>query len=169
MDQHELIAALQALTPEQVQGLLSQNTNGRSPMKPRQLHDLRLAPTATDPRPLFIPSAEGNRDVPERHTPYPKLLWHRVTQTEITVQSEAEHRAKSAEYADVPPNFAAADPVELARAMFDALSPEDQQVVIEQQRKAKVDAVTSQLGRMTASQQAAALAQPPAAKPRKTA
>ncbi len=163
MEQHELIAALQSLSQEQIQGLLATST-GRSPMKPRQLHDLRLAPTANDPRPLFIPSAEGNRDVPERHTPYPKLLWHRVTHTEITVQSEAEHRAKRAEYADAPPNFA---PVDHARMLFDALSPEDQQLVIEQQRKAKVDAVTKQLGTMTASQAEAALA--PAAKTRKSA
>jgi hypothetical protein len=62
-----------------------------SPMRPRQLHDLRLLPTADDPRPTFFPSAEPPRDGSHLQTfEFPKLLFHSVTGTEICIHSKAE-------------------------------------------------------------------------------
>lgn len=169
MDKTALITALQNMSPEQLEGILAQG-NGRSPIKPRQLHDLRLMPTATDPRPLFIPSAEANRDMPERHTPYPKLLWHVETGQEITVYDEAEHQAKGEMWTNIPPASQALDPVARAKQMFDALSPEDQALVLEQQRQARIAAVTAAMGGLTVSQAAEALGEPaPVRKARKSA
>ena len=61
---------------------------GRSPMKPRQLHNLTLLPSATDPRPTFFWSAESPRDTGDlsRTTLYPRLMWHGQTGEEITVE-----------------------------------------------------------------------------------
>src|SRR5882757_4365765 len=88
------------LTPSEIASLRAQllgapgsanDPTGRSPIKPRQLHDLRLLPTATDPRPMFIPSTETPRDwVVGPGTPFPKLLWHRTTGEERTVHTATE-------------------------------------------------------------------------------
>lgn len=159
LSRDDVLTALQNLTPEQLHGILAQG-HGRSPIKPRQLHDLRLLPTATDPRPLFIPSAEGSRDVPERHLPYPRLLWHVETGQEITVHSLEEHQAKGEMWISTPPASQALDPVARAKEMFDALSPEDQALVLEQQRQARIASVTAAMGGLTATQAAEALGQP---------
>ncbi len=158
LSKDDVMTALSNLTAEQLQGILAQG-NGRSPNKPRQLHDLRLQPTATDPRPLFIPSAEGSRDVPERHLPYPKLLWHVDSALEITVYDEAEHHAKldGGEWTSVPPTSKPIDPVERARLMFEALNDEDKALVLEQQRQARIAAVSGAMSALTANQAAQAV------------
>jgi hypothetical protein len=160
MTKDDVLQALANVTPEQLQAILAQG-HGRSPMKPRQLHDLRLAPTATDPRPLFIPSAEGPREMPPQpFQPCPKLLWHKETGQEITVMDAIEEKAKGDDWISVSPRTAAIDPVTFARQMFEALSPEDQQLVLEHQRKAKVDAVTKAMSGLTSSQLDAAVSAP---------
>ncbi len=151
LSKDDVMTALSNLTAEQLQGILAQG-NGRSPLKPRQLHDLRLAPTATDPRPLFIPSAEGSRDVPERHLPFPALLWHVETGQEITVYDEMEKQAKGEMWTSIPPQSAPVDPVEHAKRMFDSLNDEDKALVLEQQRQVRIARVTAAMGGLTASQ-----------------
>ena len=72
---------LNHLTPDQIASLKTQlaqtDTSGRSPIRARQLHDLRLLPTANDPRPTFFWSAEGSRDTVITHTEFGngKLMW----------------------------------------------------------------------------------------------
>lgn len=95
---------LQSFTPEQIADLQQMLTSNDMAAKqrtvafrPRQLHNLTLQPTATDARPLFIPSAESprNEDVSKTY-PYPKLLMSRDGE-EITVRSAQEDRQKQAE------------------------------------------------------------------------
>lgn len=153
----ELIEALKGLTPDQLNGILAQGY-GRSPIRTeRQLHDLRLQPTATDPRPLFVPSVDAPRDVIITHSPFPRLLWHRGTGEEITVHSLDEVRLRGADWTDVPPNQAPLDPLEHARQLFEALSPEDQAFVLEHQRKARLDRVNAYLGTLSEHQVAQAM------------
>jgi hypothetical protein len=155
----DLLEALKGLSPDQLSGILSQASN-RSPIRDRQLHDLRLLPTAKDPRPMWVQATDGREFGPEKHSPFPALLWHVETGEEITVQSEAEKQARGAMWTSTPPNTKPLDPEAQARAMFEALSPEDQQFVIEMQRKARMDAVSAAMSALTPSQQAAALGQP---------
>jgi hypothetical protein len=162
----DLMQALQGLSPEQLSAILAQG-HARSPIKPRQLHDLRLAPTATDPRPLFTSGVpEAPRDRPETHSPYPRLLWHRETGQEITVGSAEDHARRGADWTDQPPQSQAIDPVEQARALFESLSEEDRALVLELQRKAKIDAINAALGQLSPGQMASALGQPVDVKPK---
>ena len=162
----DLLEALRGLTPEQLSGILAQG-HGRSPIKPRQLHDLRLLPTATDPRPTWVQATDGREFGPEQHLPYPALLWHVETGQEITVHSAEERAAKGPMWTTVAPTAVPLDPVEQAKRMFDSLSPEDQQFVLDMQRKARMDAVSAAMSALTPSQQAAAFGQPDEAPKRK--
>lgn len=155
----ELMEALRGLTPDQLSGILSQGY-GRSPIKPRQLHDLRLLPKADDPRPLFLPSVDAPRDRPETHSPYPKLLWHTETGQEITVGSLEDEQKKGAAWTSVPPSSKPIDPVEQARLLFESLSEDDQRMVLDLQRKAKIDAANAALASLNPAQLAAAMQVP---------
>jgi hypothetical protein len=125
------------------------------------LNDLRRLPSAQDPRPLFIPSAEAPIDVQERHLPYPKLLWSLHTGAEITVYDAEEHRAKIAgDYTEMAPTQVPLDPVARARELFDALNEEDQALVLEAQRQARISAVTAAMGGLSATQAAEAIGAP---------
>lgn len=157
MEQQEVLNALANLTLDQLHAILGAG-NGRSPIKPRQLHDLRLLPTATDPRPTFFWSAEGARDVVETHSPYPKLLWHKDTGVEITVQTEAEHRLKAADYVTVAPNSTPQSEADRIKALFDSLSPEDQKIVLDADRKARLEKIQSGLSNLSDSDRASLMA-----------
>jgi hypothetical protein len=138
---------LTQLSPEQVASLKAQlgmpdvDPLGRSPIKPRQLNDLRLLPTADDPRPTFFWSADPPRDAGDltRTTEFPKLLFHPETGEEITVRAKSHEAEKlAAGYVRVAPVREAPDPVEALRAELEALSPEDRAELFEGQRLARL-------------------------------
>lgn len=129
--------------------------DGRSPIRDRQLNDLRLPPRADDPRPLFIDNTYAlPRDVPVTHLPYPKLLWHKDTGKEITVKSLEEHQAKGPEWVTTAPGSTPQSEADRIKALFDALSPEDQQMVLEQDRKARLDKIQAGLSSLSESDRA---------------
>ena len=115
---------LSRMTPDDIASLRAQlgltDTSGRSPLKPRQLHDLRLLPTKDDPRPTFFWSAEAPRNVADltKTSPYPKLLWEPVTGTEVTAQSPEEHETLYAGYLPLAPATAVLDPQAELEAQF---------------------------------------------------
>lgn len=160
INKDELLDALKGLTSEQLAGILAQG-HGRSPIKPRQLTDLRPLPTAQDPRPTFF-GVDAPRDVLVTHSPFPRLMWHSETGQEITVFDEIEMQAKSPVYTATPPHFKPLDPVEKLRAEFEALSDDDKAFVLEMQRKARVDAVAGQMAGLSQAQIANALGSEPA-------
>ena len=124
--------------------------DGRSLLKPRQLNDLRLLPTADDPRPTFFWSADSPRDAGDltKTTPYPRLLWHRDTGEEITVPTAEAHAQMGEEWLVLPPAQTAPDPMETMRAELDALTPEDRAVLIEGQRKARMAALQAKMAEL---------------------
>lgn len=126
------------------------STDGRSPIRPRQLHDLRLMPTATDPRPMFVWSAEGGRDEAVTHSEYPKLLWHGETHTEITVTNRDEQQAMIAMgYVLTQPDAGVPNPeLDIAEALA-GLSQEEQRIVMEAQSKQRQDAITARLAELS--------------------
>ena len=126
------------------------STDGRSPIRPRQLHDLRLMPTATDPRPAFFWSAEGGRDEAVTHSEFPKLLWHGETHTEITVTNRDEQQAMLAMgYVMTAPDAGVPNPeLDIATA-FAGLSEEEQTLILEAQSKQRQAEITAKLAALT--------------------
>ncbi len=133
---------------------------GRSPFRPRQLHDLRLLPTKDDPRPTFFWSVEGPRNNPDagKTFPYPRLLWSSDGE-EITVQSEPEHKRMLAQgFLEVDPGTAVVDQSETIRLMLERLSPADRALVIDGQKKARMNAIQEQMAELSADDLEAVLA-----------
>jgi hypothetical protein len=131
------------------------NPGGRSPLRPRQLHDLRLLPTKDDPRPTFFWSATPPRDGIDltRTTEFPKLLWHTGTGTEVTVQSAEEQAAHlSMGYTFTAPSYVAPDPMDAIRAQWDALSKEDQELLLESQKQDRITALKAKLSALPEAQ-----------------
>lgn len=127
------------------------DVSGRSPMRPRQLTDLRLLPTATDPRPTFFMSAEPPRNAGDltRTTPFPMLLWHQESGTEITVHSAKEQAVyEAAGYAGQPPFEIELDPMDVLAAQIEALSEGDRAALIESQRQDRIAAMRAKLAEM---------------------
>lgn len=125
--------------------------DGRSPIRERQLHDLRLLPKADDPRPMFIWSAETPRDyVPRPGTAFPKLMWHVESGEEITVQNEAEGRVKSDLYTYTPPLMSAPlDALTELQQVFESLSPEEQQMVLDAQNDRRRKEIEDKLSKLS--------------------
>jgi hypothetical protein len=125
---------------------------GRSPFRPRQLHDLRLLPTKDDPRPTFFPSAEGPRNdggASMKTFPYPRLLWSQAGE-EITVQSATEHHDYVAKgYLEKDPGTIVIDQAAQMRAMLEALSPADRSLIIQGQKKARMQSIQDQLAELS--------------------
>jgi hypothetical protein len=126
---------LSAFTPEQIESLRSQlstTTYGRSPFKDRQLHDLRLAPTADDPRPTFFWSADPPRNEPPQKPQFARLMWS-PDGVEITVHSPKEQAVKEADgyVLTAPANAETPDPADAVREALKAMSPEDRAVCIQ--------------------------------------
>lgn len=163
---------MSTFSPEQLQqirellqsGALAQHgigPDGRTPVKPRQLSDLRLLPTAKDARPLFLPSVEAPREWDTTKTfPYPKLLWG-MDGTEITVYGSGEEAQKLAE------GYSAACPMQRAESTQDrferelaALSPEDQQLVLEAIKSDRLRKVQEMAHDLTSAQLEASTGQP---------
>ncbi len=146
---------IEQLTPEDLASLKSQlgiNTdeNGRSPIRPRQLHDLRLLPTATDPRPLFIPSAEAPRDGRDltKTSEFPKLMFHRDTGKEITVHNSAEQRQYSDIYDLMPKAGVVLEPMDALKLELGSFSQEDLELIIDAQQKARRESVQAKLAKL---------------------
>jgi hypothetical protein len=154
------------LTPEDLIALKARldgltDVSGRSPARPRQLHDLTLLPTADDPRPTFFWSAEPPRNAGDlrKTTPFPRLMWHSETGVEIAVMSAASQAtATAAGYLEYPPFDAVEDPMDVLAAQIDALSEQDRAALIESQRQDRINALRSQLAAMPEEKLAALLA-----------
>jgi hypothetical protein len=166
---------LTTLTPEQLASLRAQlglpagDASGRSPFRPRQLHDLRLLPTAEDPRPTFFWSAVSPRDVDVTTTsPYPRLLWNTATDEEVTVGDLETHQAYLAEgYTEQAPMHAPVDPMAEIEAALAALSVEERAMVVESQRKQRVAALTEKMAGLSDGALASLLSDAPKTEKRK--
>lgn len=126
--------------------------DGRSPMRPRQLNDLRLLPTADDPRPTFFWSAESPRDVDvTKTTPYPRLLWHVESGEEITVLDLEAHQAKEAEgcWTETAPSEVPVDPMAAIQAELDALTPTERATVLEAQRQQRLQSLQTKIAALS--------------------
>lgn len=151
---------LNGLTPDDLNALkvmlgLSTETEpfGRSPLKPRQLTDLRILPKADDPRPTFFFSAEPPRHGVDltRTTPYPRLMWHSTSGEEITVanaKAEATYTTQGF-VLTCPGNAAAPDPAEQVREMLASLSPEDRKTVLMAAHASKLEKVQAMAADLT--------------------
>lgn len=152
----EELAALKA----QLDGLT--DVSGRSPIKPRQLHDLRLLPTKDDPRPTFFWSAEAPRNAIDltKTTPYPRLMWHSDTGHEITVSSASAQQTETAQGfvlappADAPP----IDPLAALTEQLEALPEEDRALLVAAQRQDRMTALREKLAALPEDKLAAVLA-----------
>jgi hypothetical protein len=149
MDLNNLTAAELSDLKAKLDGLT--DTSGRSPIRPRQLHNLTLLPTATDPRPLFVPSAEQQRDYnPGPPKFYPKLMWHRDTEQEITVHSKEEEQEHLLEYKLEAP----AAPIMLSdadsiRAALESLTDEERTFIIQAQKNERIDKLKAKLAELS--------------------
>ena len=164
---------LNNLTPDEIASLKNQlnqtDSTGRSPIRPRQLHDLRLMPTATDPRPMFVWSAESPRDRGDltRTTEFPKLMWHKSTGEEITVYTLEQQIEQGSIYTTQPPaNPVTLDPMEQLQDALAGLSESDRALVLEEQRKQRISALQNKLAALSEDQLEALLNQSEPAKRR---
>ncbi len=138
------------------------DVSGRTGVRPRQLHDLRLLPTKDDARPTFFMSAEPPRNAGDltRGTPFPALFWHPETAQEVTA-----HDAKAAEgykaqgYLTYPPFAVEVDPMDLLAAQIDALSDADRTALIESQKMDRIAAMRAKLAVLSEEKLAILLAQ----------
>jgi hypothetical protein len=136
---------LDNITPEQLEqlkALIGQAPGSRSPAwKP--LKDMR-APTTQKGRlnrPHFEWSAEDDGQTVIK--PYPRLYWD-ANGVEKRVESEAEFIPH--DWTSYPPSKAAiVDPMVRAQQEFDALSPEDQQLVLAAQKQARLNRLQSMM------------------------
>lgn len=150
---------LTKLTAEDIAGLkallgVKEAEGARSPVwKP--LSDMR-APTTTKGRlnrPHFEWSAEddGHTFIPA----YPTLYWddHGV---ERRIESAEAEKQIPATWKPYPPRKAAiVDPLVKAQEEFDALSPEDQQFVLQAQKQARLNRLNEMMSALTDTQLAA--------------
>lgn len=149
------LAALKAL----LDGL--GNNFGRSPIRPRQLTDLRLMPTKDDPRPTFFFSAEAPRNDPEAYKvhPYPRLMWHGESGTEITVYSEKEQKDKeAARYVLTPPASRVLTDKEKLQAELAALPAEVRDEIVKLHEDARKKRLQESLGDFSPEEVAAMVA-----------
>jgi hypothetical protein len=126
---------------------------GRSPIRPRQLHDLTLTPTKDDPRPTFFWSAEKPRDGSGFKTSeFPKLMWspkgQEITVISRTMQAERERQG----YLLTCPADVVIEPLDLVRAQWEALSAEDREVLTESYRQDRRNALLAKMGSLDPSQ-----------------
>ncbi len=144
-------------TPEQIaeiqqlinQGLIS--PNGRSPIRDRQLTNLTLVPTATDPRPLFIPSAEVPRDTkPQVYTKWPSLRW-KPNGEEVRVKDALALAALGDGYLDYPPHLQPLDPMAGMTEALAALTEKERDVIVSTQRDLRMKKLQEQLSQMSES------------------
>ncbi len=168
------------LTPEQLIALKQQldglsDTSGRSPIRPRQLHNLTLLPTATDPRPMFIPSAEAPRDGRDltKTTEFPKLMFHKDSGEEITVYSAGEQRQMSDLYDLLAKAGRVLEPMDALRLELDSFSEEDRKLIMDAQKQSRMATMQAKLAGLSEEALARLLAEAETGekktKPRKSA
>lgn len=137
------------------------NPSGRSPLRPRQLHDLTLPPTKDDPRPTFFWSVEKPRNdggESMRTHEFPKLMWT-PEGVEITVHSKAEQATHAADgYQLVAPAGLVIDPMDEIQAQWDAFSPEDKALILDAQRKERIKLMMEKLSTLPEERLAAIVA-----------
>ncbi len=142
------------------------------PHPKRQLDDLRLMPTADDPRPSFFMSAETPRGWDtSKPGPYAQLMWNRDTGDEITVHSEAERAAHADAYTTDPPMNRIVTQAQAVADLLASLSPEDRMAVIKAQQARRLEAASAAMAGLTDDQLDAVLKSmpQPAVQGRKTA
>ena len=148
----QLKAALDGLTPA-----------GRSPFRPRQLHDLRLLPTADDPRPTFLWSAVSPRDGVDlgRTSPYPRLLWSKEGE-EVTVHSAEEQTRLEAQgyLLRAPKDLPPPDPFESLRQEWATFTDDERKMMLEAAQSTKRKALEAKLSALSDDQLAALLDKP---------
>jgi hypothetical protein len=148
---------LDGLTPADVQALRDKlfpngsglDPQGRSPIRPRQLHNLLLLPTKDDPRPTFYWSAEAPRNDPhvtDQHLyDQGKLLWSKDG-VEIVVYSAEQEADKLAQgYLTVAPGSVEIDPLASLTAQLEALPAELRGQLVESQQKERLKRMETQL------------------------
>lgn len=131
-----------SLTPQELAELTTEtDASGRSPVLPRQLHDLTLPPRADDPRPTFYQSNQVPRswDTRTQHE-FPRLMWSPSGQ-EVTIPAGKDAQAQQTAfekrgYLHTPP--ADESPMDAIEREMRQLSDEDRQLVLEMQRKARM-------------------------------
>jgi hypothetical protein len=128
------------------------DASGRSPFRPRQLHDLRLAPRADDPRPTFFATYEVPRDwdTTAQHA-FPMLMWSPRGQ-EITIPPGRDAQAQVLEYeakgyVHTPP--ADESPMDAVQREMAQLSDEDRKLVLEMQRQARMNRLQEKLSHLS--------------------
>ncbi len=131
---------------------------GRSPLRDRQLHDLRRPPAADDPRPLFVLSASTPVNFnPAEKAPYAQLMWNRETGDEITVHSEAERAAHADTYTTEPPAHRVVTQAQMVADLLASLSPDDRAAVVKAQQAKRMEAVTNAMSALNDDQLAAVM------------
>lgn len=157
-----------ALTPDDLNALRDAilkhgglDPQGRSPQRPRQLTNLNLTPTATDPRPTFFWSAEAPRDGSDtsKTTLYPRLMWHGKTGVEITVGSpKTEADRKLEGYILTPPaNAEQPEPFDVVAAQIEGLSEKDRALLSKSYQQDRLQKIQSALADLPDDQIAALL------------
>ena len=160
---------LTSRTPEDLLALKARldgltDVSGRTSIRPRQLHDLRMLPTKDDARPTFFWSAEPPRNAGNltRPGPFVALLWHKETGQEITVSDRKVYETYTAPgsvYVTYPPFAVEVDPMDALAAQIDALSEGDRAALIEAQRQDRIAAMRKKLGELSEEKLAILLAQ----------
>ncbi len=141
------------LTAQELQELTTvTDTNGRSPFRPRQLNNLLLMPRADDPRPTFFATVQVPRewDTTAQHE-YPKLMWS-PQGVEVKIEPGSEAKAQEQAYeAKGYLHFAPADEslLDAVEREMAQLSPEDRQMVLEMQKKARMSRLEERLSHLT--------------------
>ena len=154
---------LSKLSPEDLQSIAEQlqahgrvigglDANGRSPyFGNRVFKDLNVKPSATDPRPLFVWSADSPIEFDNVQHEFPKLMWSKDG-TEITVRSSEQQEQHLAQgYVLLPP--ANAKPFDVASEQLAAMSDEDRALLIEANREARRNRVQALLSSLTEDEQ----------------
>lgn len=141
--------------PVEIQELLarSKSEGTRSPV-PRPLTDLR---EPSDPkkrlhRPSFF--FETGPDLPPyKHQEYPKVKWHQ-NGTDTLVLSEAAEKALGPEWGDIPQGTPL-DMVDVVKAELADLTPEEQAMVFEAHREARVKSLLAKFDTLSDAELAA--------------
>ncbi len=145
MDAEALLGSFSSEQIELLKAALLADTSGRSPFRPRQLHDLTLLPTKDDPRPTFFWSADKPRNVGDltKTKPYPRLMWEGLTGREVTVanaKDEAAHTAQGFLLAP-PANAEKPSPFDALKDMLDGLTEADRALVLKGAHATRLDRI----------------------------
>ncbi len=149
------------LSEQELQALAGgADASGRSPFRPRQLTDLRLAPRADDPRPTFFTTSEVPRDwdTTAQHE-FPKLMWSPKGK-EIAIQPGKDAKAQEADYeAKGYVHYAPADttPMDAVQREMAQLSDEDRKLVLEMQQQARMNRLQERMSHLTDQELAAVM------------